>query len=753
MAMKRSDNLVWVIMGTLSLVLILGIIGLSLTGFITFSGGEIVPDVNTIALWHLNGDAQDSAGTNTGTLMDNTICSVQGKFNQGCQFDGTGDYINIGDANLVENLNEFSVCVWVKNDLTDSAGVDRGVIGQSGSGADSFDLFWESTEKFGFNVKGPQDSSHVVSSNVAIIDNGWHHLVGVYDGSNVLLYIDSVLQTEQSAFLADVQSSTNPIRIGQRGSSSFGWQGVIDEVAIFDKALTQSEVSELFAAGGGACVESWTTCSSWSVCSGGTQTRTCTDDNNCGTTNNKPAESQSCVETCTDGQTRSCGSDVGECQVGTQTCTSGVWGSCVGETASRTEICGNGLDEDCSGSDLICSQGGGTWIPPIGIPRPSFGIEESYRIYDNVANRNPSLTYNPSSSGGFYTHYVDRRDASCTDTNNDFGSASNPRCTIPLGSNKALPEGSVMEIYGEHINYNDNTNPMRFFAYGTPQRPVFVRGTSLLTNRIGDDIGGTKFYLEGDSTYTIIENLNFEGSRFRFGEKAHHVAIRHSEIKNAFDIGGGSALGNGARDTDDRAHDLVIYNMSIHNIGPAKTNLDADTLCVLAGLSYNFWLVDSEMSYCAGDGFQTTTSNLGLTRTHHLYIGRNKFHHNRQTGIYAKYGKDIVISQNEVYGHKRSTSATGEGIGPGGAGYQAERVWVLFNKIYDNDQGIRMNTLGNATYMIGNVIYDIHHSVDFWWVSTSLNGIASNEYSPTSAGAFGSAFSIRNGDDIYISHN
>jgi len=45
------------------------------------------------------------------------------------------------------------------------------------------------------------------------------------------------------------------------------------------------------------CTESWT-CGSWSACNSGTQTRTCTDSNNCGTTVSKPATSQSCTSTC-----------------------------------------------------------------------------------------------------------------------------------------------------------------------------------------------------------------------------------------------------------------------------------------------------------------------------------------------------------------------------------------------------------------------------------------------------------------------
>ena len=94
------------------------------------------------------------------------------------------------------------------------------------------------------------------------------------------------------------------------------------------------------------CTEDWS-CGGWSSCVVGTQTRTCVDLNDCGTEENKSDESQGCV---------------------------------------------------------VVS---GNWEAPIGIPVPEFGIEESYRMYDNVSNRNPALTYVENSEGGFYTHYVD----------------------------------------------------------------------------------------------------------------------------------------------------------------------------------------------------------------------------------------------------------------------------------------------------------------------------------------------------------
>ena len=99
-----------------------------------------------------------------------------------------------------------------------------------------------------------------------------------------------------------------------------------------------------------SCLEDWG-CGGWSVCSEGTQTRTCTDANDCGTTLNKPATQQTCGSpTCTTGLTEAC--MVGDC-AGTKTCTSGTWGACVQSDAS----CGVGGDSLCQYFD---------WAPELG---------------------------------------------------------------------------------------------------------------------------------------------------------------------------------------------------------------------------------------------------------------------------------------------------------------------------------------------------------------------------------------------------
>ncbi len=125
--------------------------------------------------------------------------------------------------------------------------------------------------------------------------------------------------------------------------------GLIDEDE-FDDPLNQSCYSGPAGTENiGICVAGTQTCTSgvWEGCVGEVipQTEICDAgflDEDCDSSNN-----EECV--CTIGETQDCGSNVGECSYGTQTCeATGTWGSCVGETGPILEIC-DGLDNDCTG--------------------------------------------------------------------------------------------------------------------------------------------------------------------------------------------------------------------------------------------------------------------------------------------------------------------------------------------------------------------------------------------------------------------
>ena len=141
-----------------------------------------------------------------------------------------------------------------------------------------------------------------------------------------------------------------------------------------------------------------------------------------------------------------------------------------------------------------------TWQPPIGIPTPTFGINETYRMYDTVGKRNSALTYTQNAEGGFYTHYVDNTQPICAQTVGN-GTPASPLCYIPA----ALPAGSIVEVH----NSAQATGPsgeVLVSGVGTASMPIFIRGINL--PRIERPVHAG-FY--ANSKYLIIEGLSFFG--------------------------------------------------------------------------------------------------------------------------------------------------------------------------------------------------------------------------------------------------
>ena len=91
-----------------------------------------------------------------------------------------------------------------------------------------------------------------VQANVAssaVLDNQWHHLVGVYDGAHVMLYLDGVLKNSP-ALTGNINVTTIPVQIGRYNSPSRFFTGSVDEVAIWNRVLSANEITQLYQRGG-----------------------------------------------------------------------------------------------------------------------------------------------------------------------------------------------------------------------------------------------------------------------------------------------------------------------------------------------------------------------------------------------------------------------------------------------------------------------------------------------------------------------
>jgi hypothetical protein len=189
---------------------------------------------------------------------------------------------------------------------------------------------------------------------------------------------------------------------------------------------------------GSSCTPNWS-CSGWSSCTNGQQTRGCADINSCGTTSNKPIESQACTQqaqtycgdgTCNSGET---------CQTCPQDC-----GQCTPTTQSITY---NDINPQVSTSDFkyvpINCPGGTTCIESTGpaIMSGSNGVLKEYTF---------KITYSPSSSKSVYF------EAYTSDTLNQFAT-SGPR-KLSSGENILFMSSTTPNLY-------DNLNVNLCFSY------------------------------------------------------------------------------------------------------------------------------------------------------------------------------------------------------------------------------------------------------------------------------------------------
>jgi hypothetical protein len=370
------------------------------------------------------------------------------------------------------------------------------------------------------------------------------------------------------------------------------------------------------------------------------------------------------------------------------------------------------------------------WTPPIGIPAPPFGINESVPLPPNTWTKQVT---------GYY--YIDQTHPASTDTSNPYGYPSKPRKTIPL----SLPAGSYVELHNTYTN--SHASPKIISFAGTARNPVFIRGVDAGINR--RPMATKKWTVRG--SYGIIEGIYFNnqgqsagGLSFATGSNSDHVAIRHCEFRGDPAIRGG--IGIAAESGHNHSY-TVIYDVYIHDQGDPNSTFDQDADCITINARSNYiWVVDSEFYYSSGGGVQVNARSLANQETtHHIYVGRNYVHQTRQAGLFAKQSTDVIFSQNTIHDVIEAKWSGSKGLG---YQYAPERVWFLFNHVYNCSYGIFAGSdngmgSGQNIYIIGNLLHDIRHQVP---------AIYNNPYNPNNSW-HNAAIMLAGGTNRYIINN
>ena len=181
---------------------------------------------------------QDGSDSNNDGTIKNATWTTSGRYGGALTFNGTNAVVNVPDSSSLHLTSAMTLEAWVRPATVSSWWSD--VIYK---GDDNYYLMGasdNSSRPAAGGTFGATSSSNVFGPS-ALAANTWTHLAATYDGSTLKLYINGALASSQVRS-GSMATSANPLQIG--GDNIFGqhFGGIIDEVRVYDVALTAAQI-------------------------------------------------------------------------------------------------------------------------------------------------------------------------------------------------------------------------------------------------------------------------------------------------------------------------------------------------------------------------------------------------------------------------------------------------------------------------------------------------------------------------------
>jgi len=173
---------------------------------------------------------------------------VDGYQGMALEFSGSGQYVDCGSASGAGVTGDFTLAAWVKM-TPGNAGQYLGIAGKlrNVGGYQGFGLVRHTSNVFRLWVSDGDTAgiNGMASSDVIYTDTDWHHVAGIHEGRNNILYVDGVRQAAGN--VTDFVPSPDFFHIGRQYShlDDRYFKGRIDDVRVYNRVLTDAEIAEV----------------------------------------------------------------------------------------------------------------------------------------------------------------------------------------------------------------------------------------------------------------------------------------------------------------------------------------------------------------------------------------------------------------------------------------------------------------------------------------------------------------------------
>jgi len=216
-----------------------------------------VPTNGLVGWWPFNGNANDESGNGNNGAVNGALLTTDrfGNTNQAYHFDGLNNVITVPDNNSLnfESVNEYSVSYWIKPETISSTQASVIISKQTGAGfdQDGWNSFIEPNFQLNFYVRNGigQPYSGCNFGEINVENN--YHVIQTFESDSVKIYLNGILQGSASSNGAIVGNNSNPMLFGKASwvsSNTTGYNGILDDIGIWNRALTQQEITDLYNA-------------------------------------------------------------------------------------------------------------------------------------------------------------------------------------------------------------------------------------------------------------------------------------------------------------------------------------------------------------------------------------------------------------------------------------------------------------------------------------------------------------------------